>query len=99
MNMVVDQARSIFTEVVIGPTNGMLTTGQREALIANAERTMETVHELAARWHRADERRRSLPLSQDLFNSGLMAGYVQAVSMLTGVGYGDVERQFVERRI
>jgi len=81
------------------PKGAYVRGAELAALSSTAERTMETVHELAARWHRADERRRALPIPSDLFTGGLMAGYVQAVSLLTGVPCAQVERQFIERKI
>jgi hypothetical protein len=52
-----------------------------------AQRTVDTIAELAARWHRHDT------AGDDHFGAGLRAGWAQAIGLLSGVEYADVVRQ------
>lgn len=74
---------------------------EERTLIENSERVHETVHDLAARWHRVEERlgETSLAIEKRNFQAGMQAGWEQAISMLTGVPYGDVHFQLRDGRL
>lgn len=64
-----------------------------------AQRTIDTLTELSARWHRAEARKHShhghWSSEQWLYQDGMQAGWVQAIALLTGSASGDVGRQLL----
>lgn len=57
----------------------------RHPVLEQAERTEQAVRELAARWHRADVRKGQITATQDNYQAGMQEGWVQAITLLTGV--------------
>jgi hypothetical protein len=66
---------------------------QLQPLADAAQQSLAAVEELAARWHRAEKRAGLLPREQDMFAAGMMIGWEQAISLLTGVKLADVHAQ------
>lgn len=70
-----------------------LAWAQLQPLVDAAQQNVSAVEELRARWHRAVERAGRLPREQDMFAAGMMVGWEQAISLLTGVKLSDVHAQ------